>query len=201
MNSLPDGVIVRALQRHADERGSLIESHRASWGHGAPAQFNLVVSAPGVLRGVHLHFVHTDQLVMAHGRMVVGLHDCRSGSPTFGQGASVMLEDADRTLIVPPGVAHGFWMPNGGTLVYGLDAEWTPADELRCRWDDPALKIDWSAFGDPTPTASPGMPHLSERDRSAPSLAAMLAEYNATHDNGTWRGASAGRGSAIGAHR
>jgi dTDP-4-dehydrorhamnose 3,5-epimerase len=27
--------------------------------------------------------------------------------------------------------------------VYAVDRVWDPADELGCRWDDPALGIEW----------------------------------------------------------
>jgi dTDP-4-dehydrorhamnose 3,5-epimerase len=141
-------------------------------------QFNVVVSEPEALRGVHLHFDHTDHLIMVHGQAVIGLHDCRLHSPTFRSSATVILSNGDRLLSIPPGVAHGFWMPDGGTLVYGLDTEWTPADELGCAWDDPDLAIDWSPHGGRSPLDVAGGPNLSDRDRDAGPLRVMLDRFN-----------------------
>ncbi len=176
---LPGGVVLRELNAHTDHRGTLTEGYRQSVTTAPLKQFNVVVSAAGVLRGVHLHVDHTDHLVMAHGRLVVGLHDCRRSSATFGTGTAVVLQDNNRSLTIPPGVAHGFWTPTGGTLVYALDVEWSPDDELGCRWDDPGLAIDWSTHGDVAPGQFPGGPLLSERDRTALSLEAMIERFDA----------------------
>lgn len=175
---LPSGVVVRDLHRHVDDRGHLTEGFRSSWDHLPLRQFNVVVSEPGVLRGVHMHFDHTDHLIMVNGYTVIGVHDCRADSPTFRLAASLVLRDGNQAMSIPPGVAHGFWMPDGGTLVYGLDVEWTPADELGCAWDDPDLRIDWSAHGQASPHAFPGGPRISARDRDAESLSAMIDRYN-----------------------
>lgn len=174
---LPDGATIHELQSHRDARGGLTEGFRSSWSGAVMRQFNIVVSEPNVLRGVHLHFDHHDHLVMVKGRGIVGLHDCREASSTFGLAATVALENTDVQLTVPPGVAHGFWFPAGGILTYGLDAEWSMADELGCRWDDSELGIDWGAFGDAAPDASPDGPRLSTRDATAGSLSLMIEQY------------------------
>lgn len=179
MSVLPVGVCVNHLTARADDRGSLVEMHRDSWPDSPPLpQFNLVRSAPGVMRGVHLHFHHADVVSTASGVAIIGLHDCRRESETFGLGAAVRISDTDVRVIIPVGVAHGFWMPDGGTLIYGLDTEWTPADELGCSWDDVNLAIPWGQFGDQHPADRPGGPLLSLRDSFAGSLGSMITEYS-----------------------
>lgn len=178
---LPLGVVVRPLVHHRDARGSLVEAFRASNNGLLLHQLNVVVSQPGALRGVHLHRAHADHLLMVQGRMVVGLYDCRADSPTAGCAATVALHDSDCTVAVPPGVAHGFWFPRGGTLLYGLSSEWSMSDEFGCRWDDPDLGIDWSELGDPHPGDLMDGPLLSERDRTAGTLDEMSSAFAATN--------------------
>ena len=165
---LPLGVVLCHLHAHSDARGALAEGFRVSRDGATLAQFNVVASKARVLRGVHLHYDHADHLVMASGTVVVGLHDCRRASPTFGLAATVELHELDHQLTSPAGVAHGFWFPEGGVMVYGLDVEWSPADELGCRWDDPGLGITWPADIRPS---------LSGRDQEAGSLAEMIAHF------------------------
>jgi dTDP-4-dehydrorhamnose 3,5-epimerase len=176
---LPVGVVVWPLVHHRDARGSLVEAFRASNNGLLLHQLNVVVSQPGALRGVHLHRAHADHLLMVEGRMVVGLYDCRADSPTAGCAAAVVLHDRDCTVTIPPGVAHGFWFPHGGTLLYGLSSEWSMSDELGCRWDDPDLGIDWCAHGDPHPRDTADGPLLSERDHHAGRLGEMLGAFAA----------------------
>ena len=62
-----DGVRLLPLHPHHDERGTFTEVFAAHWGAGIdPAQWSVVHSAPGVLRGMHLHLRH-DELVTSGG--------------------------------------------------------------------------------------------------------------------------------------
>jgi len=163
---LPVGVSVNHLRMHRDERGVFTELFRESWLDGARfLQWNGVISAAGVLRGVHVHLRHADYLVVLQGRGLFGLRDLRPGSPTEGLVAMVELEgNAQATLRIPPGVAHGFYFLEPSLHVYAVSHYWDMADELGCRFDDPALGIAW-------PNA---LPMLSERDRNLPPLADIL---------------------------
>ena len=165
---LPDGVVLRALTVHPDSRGALCEIFRASWPDaGAMVQWNAVHSRPGVLRGFHVHPRHDDCLTIVAGRLFLGLRDLRAGSPTQGLCAALWLEaDHPALVTIPRGVGHGFAFVEPSVHVYALDRYWDPADELGCRWDDPALGIAW-------PVAAP---LLSERDAKAGSLAEMTAQ-------------------------
>ena len=59
--NLPPGTRLRSLTAHADRRGWLFEAFRAEWEPDvAGAQVNVSSSAPGVLRGSHVHGRHTD---------------------------------------------------------------------------------------------------------------------------------------------
>ena len=164
---ISDAKILR-LQELTDERGTLLELFRADWDIApTPLQWNMVVSQPNSLRGVHVHLDHADYLFVAAGCMYLGLHDVRPWSPTYGVARLISITGDERSVaLVPPGVLHGFCFLEPTTYVYGLTACWTPADDKGCNWSDKALNIDW-------PVADP---LLSARDRAAPSLENLKAD-------------------------
>jgi dTDP-4-dehydrorhamnose 3,5-epimerase len=168
---LPDGVLVRPLVPHGDERGSLAEVFRADWTpSGALRQWNLVQSLGNVMRGVHVHPQHADYLLVLSGTLMLGLHDLRPDDPAARKSAILTLTGNDpATIYIPAGVCHGFWFPEPTTYVYGLSKGWNPSEELGCRYDDPALGLDW-----PVRTT----PILSPRDATpAHDYAAMRAAW------------------------
>jgi len=83
------------------------------------------------------------------------------------QGALVELSADDPSmLVIPTGVAHGFYFAEPSLHLYGVTKYWDVGDELACHWADPQLEIPWPAL----PTL------VSERDSTAPSLAELLDE-------------------------
>jgi dTDP-4-dehydrorhamnose 3,5-epimerase len=168
---LPVGVSLHTLEPHGDERGVFTELFRSSWELDVdPVQWNVVRSAANVLRGVHVHHRHTDLLTLVDGEATIGLHDLRAGSATEGLGTTVVLgASAPRALVIPTGVAHGFYFNVPSIHVYAVSHEWDPDDELGCRWDDPELGITWPCTH----------PQLSDRDRDLGSLIALRATFDA----------------------
>ena len=167
---LPSGVAIVPLTLHHDDRGVFTELYRASWETGiAPMQWNGVRSEPNVLRGVHVHRRHVDYLTLVAGRATIGLHDLRPGSPSDGLGTCIELDAAaPSALVIPVGVAHGFYFHEPSIHVYAVSHEFDPADELGCRWDDPALAIEWPCVS----------PHISSRDRDLGSLSELRRTWN-----------------------
>ena len=164
------------LQAHRDPRGSVMELFRGSWpepGEPAPQQWNLLQSQANVLRGVHVHASHADWLVVLQGSLHLGLCDLRAESAQYLQGQLLTLRaDEPALVMIPPGVAHGFYFDGPAMAVYGLSEPWSSQiDDLGCRWDDPLLGIAWPA--------SCVAPVLSARDRDAASLTALLAQLAA----------------------
>ncbi len=166
---LPQGVVVRDLAPKEDSRGVLAEIYREEWEQSFSAvQTNVVRSKANVLRGVHVHALHADHLVVAEGCMQLGLHDIRAGSPTHGASIILTLDgNLSQAVFIPPGVAHGFYFPVRSTHVYSVSHYWNMADEMGCRFDAPELGLSW-------PCAEP---LLSPRDRDAGSYDQMVAAF------------------------
>ena len=166
---LPEGVLLRRLDLHADHRGAFAELFREEWPTGvAPVQWNLMRSTGGILRGVHVHPRHDDYLIQLEGQCLLGLRDLRSESPTSGMAVVVDLQGEEVPAItIPHGVAHGLWFPTGPSLqILGVSHYWDTDDELGCRWDDAELELDWSVSD----------PALSERDASLPPLSDLMSQ-------------------------
>ncbi len=193
------GVRWGSIARHADERGGFRELWRAGWflgpagiggstaiealaGKGgsteaaAPEprfmQANLSTSAPGVLRGLHLHRRQLDYWVVADGRAWVALVDARPLLDGSGERPIVETRElaADSTVTIPAGVAHGFLALEALQLVYLVTAEYDATDELGFAWDDPLASVRWPDV----PGEADGRPILSGRDRSNPSLTRLV---------------------------
>jgi dTDP-4-dehydrorhamnose 3,5-epimerase len=164
-----EGITTVPLAQHADRRGWLMEAFRDSWLPGVRnVQVNLMLSRANSLRGVHVHGRHSDWFVVVSGRALVGLKDVRRGSPSHGVVESLWLEsDAPCALLVPPGVVHGLLFPVESLLATVESFHYDPGEELRCRWDDPALGMTWPCTD----------PLLSDQDRVTPSYTEMLRQY------------------------
>jgi dTDP-4-dehydrorhamnose 3,5-epimerase len=155
------------LEPHRDERGVFTELYRVEWATGVePVQWNSVRSEAGVLRGVHVHIRHDDYLTVPFGRASVGIRDLRRDSPTEGLATVVELgAERPAALVIPHGVAHGFYFHEPSLHVYAVSEYWDPEDELGCHWADSELAIPW-----PVDSAS-----VSERDEQSPPLSDLLA--------------------------
>ena len=160
--ALPDGVELRPLIAHPDDRGRVAEIFRVEWATGiAPVQWVVTFTDAGVMRGVHVHPRHDDYFVLLQGRIALGLHDLRPRSPTGGCAAMVELRgDEPTAVLIPHGVGHGFLFLSRSTYVVGTSHYYDPADELGCHWLDPDLGLAWPAAA----------AQLSARDAALPSL-------------------------------
>lgn len=155
-----------------DERGAFMESWRGGWFAGfVAAQANLSWSEENVLRGLHWHARQADVWSVVSGRCRIALVDLRADSPTHRASAVVEVDTDDErvALLIPPGVAHGFYARSPVLLQYLVDRAYDGTDEFGLAWDDAEVAITW-------PTERP---LLSERDRSNPSLDEAIAAVTA----------------------
>jgi dTDP-4-dehydrorhamnose 3,5-epimerase len=161
---------------HGDARGFFLESYRANvWAeHGVTDTFvqdNHSRSARGVLRGMHFSIGEGQAKLVrcARGRILDVVVDLRPASPTFGEWESVELDDEQaRQLYIPVGFAHGFCvLSDVADVTYKCSTYYDGAIERGFRYDDPEVGIEWPD--------DVGL-RVSERDRSAPTLAQIAGE-------------------------
>jgi dTDP-4-dehydrorhamnose 3,5-epimerase len=146
-----DGVRVRQLNAHADERGSLTEVLRSDWPEFSRFGQAIVTSnMPGVIRGWHSHDRQTDVIVVLSGRLRIGLFDARQGSTSFGQVEEHLADgSAPFALFVPPGVFHGYkTIGDSPALILNLPDQLydtTAPDEVRWPPETDRIPFDWNA--------------------------------------------------------
>jgi len=157
------------LDVHADARGDVRETYRESWAGAPVRQIVRSYSRAGTLRAMHAHKRQTDIWTFVGGRALVQLYDHLTGYHR------VLVLEQDMTLVIPPGIAHGFYALEECLLVYGLTEEYDGSDEYQFNAFDPAFPgaAVWPRW---SPHARDGYIR-SERDRSAPSLAEYAAAW------------------------
>jgi dTDP-4-dehydrorhamnose 3,5-epimerase len=173
-----EGLVLVEPEPHGDDRGFLVETFRDDvWAELGVAvegfvQDNQSRSRRGTLRGLHFQTRPGQAKLVrcARGSIFDVAVDLRRDSRTFGGWEGHELSDANhRQLFVPVGFAHGFLVTSEeADVVYKLSSYYSPDSEAGVRWDDPEIGIEWPLDGD--------APQLSERDRTAPTLAEIAAE-------------------------
>jgi len=156
-----------------DERGFFLESYRvaALADAGITEEFvqdNHSRSGAGIVRGMHFQPGQAKLVRCVRGAIFDVVVDIRVGSPTFGQWEGYELNDTTHhQLYVPNGFAHGFSvLSDVADVVYKITDYYDPATEGGFAFDDPEVGIEW-------PPAPEGGLVASQRDRSAPTLAAL----------------------------
>ncbi len=145
-----EGVILKPLTVHSDDRGVLMEVLKADdAAFVAVKQTTYTEAYPGVIKAFHWHRRQWDLWFFASGMAQVVLYDLRPESPTHRQTDVVIMgERAPALLAIPAGVAHGYRVlgtkPAG--LFYHTTEAYDPADpdEERIPFDDPAIGFDWT---------------------------------------------------------
>ncbi|MFF8955323.1 dTDP-4-dehydrorhamnose 3,5-epimerase family protein [Streptomyces sp. NPDC014894] len=159
---------------HSDERGFFCRTFDADVVRSAGldpdafVQDSVSRSARGVLRGLHLRSGAGEAKLVrcSYGRIFDVVVDLRADSPTYlGRVFLELSGDAQTTLYIPAGCAHGFQtLTATADVSYRIDRRHDPAEDVTIAFDDPELAIPW-----PLPALS-----TSPRDREAPSLAEVL---------------------------
>ena len=166
------GVTIRRLDPIADVRGGLTEIHRDEWNLAPrPVQWDFITTKPRALRGVHVHCLRWDYIVVLEGRATIGLKDLRRDKESFGRSMLIAVAGESPAIVtIPPGVAHGIFADSSLLYLYGLTVGWNSGDEdLGCRYDDRELGLDWPAV----PTL------ILQRDLELPDFATLLGRYEA----------------------
>jgi dTDP-4-dehydrorhamnose 3,5-epimerase len=143
------GVEIKQLARHADERGFLMELLRSDDSIFTKfGQCYVSMNYPGVIRAWHWHKKQDDFFVVVKGMIKVGLYDLRDGSPTQGETAELYLGDNNNIMVkIPVGVVHGYkTVGTEPSLLINFPSEvYNPQepDEYRLPWDTDQIPFDW----------------------------------------------------------
>jgi dTDP-4-dehydrorhamnose 3,5-epimerase len=151
MKKLIDGVKVRRLSVHCDERGRLMEILRCD-DPEMDIKFGQVYTTtayPGVTKAWHYHELQTDHFVCLFGMIKLALYDDREGSPTRGQVNEFFLGPHNPILVeIPKLVYHGFKCiseTEAMVLNYVTEAyNYEHPDEYRIAPHSGEIPYDWS---------------------------------------------------------
>lgn len=145
-----EGVQVKQLNMHCDERGGLMELLRSD----DPifqkfGQAYVSITYPGVVKAWHYHKKQTDYIVVVKGMSKMVLYDDREDSPTKGVINEFFLGEHNHILItIPPGVIHG-QKPYGAEPSYLINFPTEPfsledTDEYRIDPFDKDIPYEWA---------------------------------------------------------
>ena len=144
-----DGVCVKPLKTHCDERGRLMEILRSD--DKLFDKFGQVYATsayPGVVKAWHYHRVQTDYFAVLHGMAKIVLYDAREDSPTHGEVNEFFAGAHHPVLIkIPPLVYHGYkCIGEHETILINIPTEvfiYDHPDEHRIPPDDPSIPYNW----------------------------------------------------------
>ncbi len=158
-----EGVMVKTLTKHVDQRGYFIEQLRRGDvdDEGRPflpelpfAQMSRSLAyarggnPPELIKAFHWHKRQWDYWDIVQGNARVVLVDLRETSPTAGHIQSLVVgEHAPKVIAIPPYVGHGFQALDlrDVMLTYYVTEPYdrSDPDEGRIAWDDPRIGFDW----------------------------------------------------------
>lgn len=143
-----EGVKIKELITHLDDRGFFREVWRADEGMGSIAQTSMTLTFPGVIKAFHYHKLQTDIWYVASGQARVVLHDLREDSPTKGETQIIVCGQHKPLLIaIPTMVCHGYQVLGGDPIILFYHTSLTynvkQPDEYRIVFDDSKIGFDW----------------------------------------------------------
>ena len=171
-----DGVYIIKPKIIQDDRGFFYESWNQELFNqliGEEVNFkqdNHSSSNAGVLRGLHYQIEPKSQgkLVRCVSGSVFDVAvDIRESSATFGEWASIVLDNVNKLMIwIPVGFAHGFLsLEDNSEVLYKASDLWSKEQDRSIRWNDRNININW-----PLKDLYFSEPRLSEKDSKAPFL-------------------------------
>ena len=164
-----DGLFIIELKTFEDDRGCLIETYNE--GSLSKLSFKNILelevrSRGNVLRGMHYQiepYAQAKIVRVLEGRVLDVVVDLRSGSTTYGENFSIVLDgDSQKQLYIPKGFAHGYRvLSNSVRMNYRMDNVFCKNSARGIIYNDKVLDIDWDLDEDPI---------LSKKDKNLPPL-------------------------------
>lgn len=179
-----EGVKIIRSDMHEDDRGLFYEAYNsAAFKEADPTipdvwlQQNISYSHQGILRGMHIQKNNPQGKLI---RCLAGvIWDCwvdlRTESKTKGKWEGISLGGADQgkveAVYIPPGLAHGFFVPSRFALVhYSCTMLYDKTSDGGIRWDDGKVGIEWPFEANFDPMVSPKDANLPTMDEYMESL-------------------------------
>lgn len=109
IRKLPEGMTIRNIETHIDDRGMVCEIYDLRWGwHKDPLVFSYFYTVrPGCAKGWGIHMKHEDRYFVMFGEMELVLYDPRENSTTKGMVFKIYVTEFQRCLLnIPAGVWH-----------------------------------------------------------------------------------------------
>lgn len=147
-SKLINGVIVKKLIRHHDDRGffeELIKANDDFFREGF-GQLSHSYMKKGVIKAWHIHKTQIDWWYIARGTLHVALFDMRENSPTYKVLNQFRLGEKGENIVlkIPAGVAHGCKVKSfDAELFYVTSSVYNTDEEGRIDHNDPIIGYDW----------------------------------------------------------
>lgn len=131
-----DGVQIKKLVSHEDERGFFRELIRNTDGFFTPGfgQLSHSLVHKGVIKAWHGHVRQHQWTYVVSGLISVVIYDARENSRTYQQKVRLLLGDGQeaRVYVIPPGVVHGYrCLSEPAHVLYVTSGVYDPEDEVR----------------------------------------------------------------------
>ena len=154
MDGLIEGVVVKELKSHGDQRGFFREIVRVTdplFADGVFGQWSHSKMQKDVVKAWHYHHIQTDWWYVPIGQVETVLFDNREESPTYKQKMVFKMGDSsygDGTkevcVRIPPGVLHGLKvMSDFAHLFYITSVTYDPNEEGRFPYNDEIVPHVW----------------------------------------------------------
>ena len=131
-----DGVVIKALKTHEDDRGFFREIFRFSkeFNDVSVGQLSHSLVKEGVIKAWHGHRKQSQWNYVVLGLIKVVLHDNRTNSPTYKETMEFLVGDGQEPSVYffPPGVLHGYKCLKGPMqIIYVTSGVYDLEDEVR----------------------------------------------------------------------
>lgn len=143
-----DGVVIKALKTHEDDRGFFREIFRFSeeYNDVSVGQLSHSLVKEGVIKAWHGHREQSQWNYVVTGLIKVVLHDNRANSPTYKETMEFFAGDGQEpcAYFFPPGVLHGYkCLKDPMHIIYVTSGVYDLSDEIRIALDDPEIGFKW----------------------------------------------------------
>ncbi len=143
-----DGVIIKELKTHIDERGFFREIIRfqEEFNDIDLGQLSHSLVNEGIIKGWHGHKVQSQWNYIVNGKIKVVLYDNRENSNTFREIMEFCAGDGENAkyYFFPPGVLHGYKCIKGPmNIIYVTSGIYDLNDEVRIPQNELQNEYKW----------------------------------------------------------